>query len=112
MLKSLRHVTKRTLGCSVAFLLLSAHIAAATTFMSVEPVPNRDVVGENELATIRGIGYANLERWSLRLLDQCRVVESTIDSLIANSAISSVRLFDNTQVVVAAGGFEGGTNPS
>jgi hypothetical protein len=112
MRTSLRHVTTRTIGWSVAFLLLSAHIAWATTYMSVEPVPNRGVVGENNLATIRGIGYTNLERWSQRLLDQCRVVESTVDALSANAAISSVRLFVNTRVVVGAGGFEGGTNPS
>jgi len=112
MRTSWRHVATQIIGWSVAFLLLSAHIASATTYMSVEPVPNRDVVGENNLATIRSIGYANLERWSQRLLDQCRVVESTVETLSANAAISSVRLFENTRVVVGAGGFEGGTNPS
>jgi hypothetical protein len=113
MRTSLRHVTNQTIGWSVACLLLvSAHTASATTYMSVEPVPNRDIVGEGDLATIRSIGYANLERWSQRLLDQCRVVESTIDALLANAAISSVSLFVNARVVVAAGGFEGGTNPS
>jgi len=112
MRTSWRHVATQIIGWSVAFLLLSAHIASATTYMSVEPVPNRDVVGENNLATIRSIGYANLERWSQRLLDQCRVVESTVETLSANAAISSVRLFVNTHVVVGAGGFEGGTNPS
>ncbi len=111
MRTSLRHVTTRTIGCLVAFLLLSAQIASATTYMSVEPVPNKDVVGENDLATIRSIGYANLERWSQLLLRQCRVVDSVIDTLTANAAISSVTV-TNTQAVVAAGGFEGGTNPS
>lgn len=79
--------------------------------MSVEPVPNRDVVGAESLAIIRSIGYANLEKWSRRLLDECRAVDSVIDALTANAAINSVTVA-NTRVVVAAGGFEGGTNPS
>jgi hypothetical protein len=45
--------------------------------MSIETVPNRDVVGgEDVVVTIRSIGYANLERWSQRLLGECRVVDS------------------------------------
>jgi hypothetical protein len=112
MRTSFRDVTNRTIGWFVAFLLLVwAHTASATTYMSVEPVPNRDVVGEDNVVTIRSIGYANLERWSQRLLDECRVVDSVIDALSANAAISSVT-FTNTRVVVAAGGFEGATNPS
>jgi len=111
MRTSLRHVTTRTVTWSIAFLLLSAHTASATTYMSVEPVPNRDVVGENDLATIRSIGYANLEHWSQLLLRECRVVDSVIDALTANAAIKSVTV-TNTRAVVAAGGFEGGTNPS
>lgn len=110
MRASLRHVTTRTISWCVAFLL-SAHVASATTYMSVEPVPNKDVVGETELATIRSIGYANLERWSQLLLRECRVVDSVIETLTANAAISSVTV-TNTRAVVAAGGFEGGTNPS
>jgi hypothetical protein len=79
--------------------------------MSIETVPHRDVVGEDDVVTIRSIGYANLERWSQRLLGECRVVDSVIDALTANATISSVTS-TNTRVVVAAGGFEGGTNPS
>jgi hypothetical protein len=79
--------------------------------MSIETVPNRDVVGEDDVVTIRSIGYANLERWSQRLLDECRVVDFVIDALRADATISSVTS-TNTRVVVAAGGFEGGTNPS
>ena len=114
MRTSFTHVTNRTIGCLVAFLLLVwPHTASAITYMSIETVPNRDVVGgEDVVVTIRSIGYANLERWSQRLLDQCRVVDSVIDALTANAAINSVILNNNTRVVVAAGGFEGGTNPS
>ena len=113
MRRSYRDVTDRRIVWSAAFLLLAwAHISSATTYMSVEPVPNRDVVGEENLAAIRSIGYANLERWSQRLLDECRVVDSVIDALSANAAISSVTSITNTRFVVAAGGFEGRTNPS
>lgn len=92
-------------------LLLCSHTASAITYMSIETVPNRDVVGEDVVVTIRSIGYANLERWSQRLLGECRVVDSVIGALRANAAISSVTS-TNTRAVVAAGGFEGGTNPS
>ena len=113
MRMSFRDVTNWTIGWFVAFLLLVwAHTASATTYMSVEPVPNGDIVGEDDLAAIRSIGYANLERWSQRLLDECRVVDSVIDALSANAAISSVTFGGNTRAVVAAGGFEGRTNPS
>jgi hypothetical protein len=91
--------------------LVWGHAAYATTYISVEPVPHEDVVGADNLAAIRSIGYANLERWSQRLLNECRVVDSVIDALTANATISSVTS-TNTRVVVAAGGFEGRTNPS
>src|SRR5262245_50415130 len=112
MWTSFTRVTTRTLGSFVAFLLLVwPHTASAVTYMSIETVPNRDVVGEDVVVTIRGIGYANLERWSQRLLRECHVVDSVVTQLMANGAIGPVTL-TNTRVVVAAGGFEGGTNPS
>ena len=114
MRTSCSHLTNRAIGWVVAFLLLASPSAASAgiTYMSVEPVPSVDIVGDNDLAAIRGIGYDNLERWSQRLLDDCRLVESVVNALWANAAISSVRLGINTRVVVAAGGFEGRTNPS
>jgi hypothetical protein len=105
-------VTNRTIGYFAALLLLTCpHTASAITYMSIETVPNRDVVGDDAVFAIRSIGYAHLERWSQRLLGECLVVDSVIDALTANAAISSVTP-TNTRVVVAAGGFEGGTNPS
>jgi hypothetical protein len=98
-------------SCVAFLLLISVHTASAVTYMSIETVPNRDVVGEDIVVTIRSIGYANLELWSRRLLNECRVVDSVIEELTAHDAISSVTS-TNTRVVVAAGGFEGGTNPS
>ena len=112
MRTSFNYVTNRTIGYLVAFLLpLFPHTASAITYMSIETVPNRDVVGDDDVVAIRSIGYANLERWSQRLLGECRVVDSVIDARTADATISSVTL-TNTRVVVAAGGFEGGTNPS
>jgi hypothetical protein len=49
--------------------------------------------------------------WSNRLLNECGLVRSTIDALTAAGAISTVN-DGNTDVGVAAGGFEGTTHPS
>ena len=104
--------TNRLAGWLVAVILsVTAHSVSATTFLSVEPVPNRDVVGEQDLIKIRSIGYANLELWSQQLLDDCHIVDQVIDTLTGYQAISSVTPI-NTRVGVAAGGFEGATNPS
>ena len=104
--------TRHTTGQIVLAILLTAvQTLSATTYMSVEPVPNRDVVGEANLALIRGIGYTRLEQWSQRLLSECLAVDSVIDALAAHGAITSVTAA-NTRFVVAAGGFEGATNPS
>jgi hypothetical protein len=111
MRTSCSRVTSRSIAWVVVFLLL-AQTTSAITYMSIEPVPNVDLVGADELAAIRGIGYPNLERWSQRLLDDCHIVESVINALTVDRVISSVKLGSNTRVVVAAGGFEGRTNPS
>ena len=66
---------------------------------------------KTNLAVIRGIGYSRLERWSQRLLTECLAVDGVIDALSAHTAITSVAP-TNTRFVVAAGGFEGATNPS
>jgi hypothetical protein len=92
-------------------LLLAAHTTSATTYISAEPVPNQDVVGAENLARIRSIGYSSLERWSQRLLNECRIVDQIIDVLSTHGAISTVTN-GNTRFLVAAGGFEGATNPS
>ena len=107
-----RCTTNRTVGLVVAFaLFLAVHAVSATTYMSVEPIPNRDVIGEENLARLRSIGYGSLERWSERLLFECHAVDNVIDALSAHGAITSVRPA-NTRFVVAAGGFEGATNPA
>ena len=106
-----RRRTRHTVGQIVAILLTAVQTLSATTYMSVEPVPNRDVVGDSDLALIRGIGYNRLERWSQRLLSECHAVDTVIDALRAHGAITSVTA-TNTRFVVAAGGFESATNPS
>jgi len=107
-----RSRTKRPFGLVVAALLLTVvHTVSATTYISVEPIPNRQVVGEANLALLRSIGYSRLERWSERLLSECLAVDRVIEALTAHGAITSVTPA-NTRFVVAAGGFEGATNPS
>lgn len=90
---------------------LGAHSVTATTYISVEPIPSRDVVGQNALAMILSVGYPNLELWSNRLLNDCNIVQNVIDVLASNGAISTVNP-GNTRVRVAAGGFEAVTDPS
>jgi hypothetical protein len=107
-----RHGQRRIglLFVSVLFLV-AAQTGSATTYISAEPVPNVDIVGAADLAKIRGIGYSNLERWSQRLLGECRIVDNVIGVLADNGVITTVAS-TNTRFVVAAGGFEGSTNPS
>ena len=90
---------------------LGAHSVTATTYISVEPIPSQDVVGQNALTMILSVGYPNLELWSNRLLNDCNIVQNVIDVLASNDAISTVNS-DNTRFLVAAGGFEAITDPS
>jgi hypothetical protein len=92
-------------------LVLGTQPAIATTYISVEPIPSGDVVGQQVLETILSAGYPNLEVWSNRLLNECMVVDSVADALASDGAISTIN-GGNTSVLVAAGGFEGITNPS
>jgi hypothetical protein len=84
---------------------------SAITYISAEPIPSADVVGLNDLAKILSIGYSNLELWSQRLVNECRIVQNVINVLSANRAISTVNS-SNTSFRVAAGGFEGVTDPT
>ena len=103
---------RRRLATTVVLIIsLAAQTISATTYMSVEPIPSRDVVGQQALETILSAGYSNLELWSQRLLNECMVVENVAGVLAADGAIGTIDA-ENTKVVVAAGGFEGITNPS
>jgi hypothetical protein len=77
--------SRSKISCLATIVLLAitlgAHPVAATTYISVEPIPSRDVVGQNALAMILTIGYPNLELWSNRLLNDCGFVQNVIDVL-------------------------------
>jgi hypothetical protein len=104
---------RRTVGTLVAIgFFIAIQTLSATTYMSVEPIPSQDVIGADNLQSLRSIGYSRLERWSQRLLSECRVVDNVISTLTAHGAITTVTTPSNTRFVVAAGGFEGATNPS
>jgi hypothetical protein len=106
-----RHAVARVAALVLLVATPAARAVVATTFMSVEPIPGGDVVGEPVLAVIESAGYENLELWSHRLLNDCGIVRRTIDALTDDGAISTVNA-GNTEVGVAAGGFEGTTHPS
>src|SRR5438874_11310131 len=100
-----RLLTRALLACTA---LASAW---AQTYVSAEPIPSQDIVGTANLNKILSIGYPNLELWSQRLLNDCHMVRKVIDVLSDNRAISTV-MPGNTRYLVAAGGFEGVTDPS
>ena len=113
-----KHITtsrRKFFPCLIAAVLLATTLAVrATTYISVEPIPSRDVVGQDDLAKILSVGYPPLEQWSNRLLNECGIVQEVIDVLASHGAISTVDTGStgNTRFRVAAGGFEGNTNPS
>jgi hypothetical protein len=84
---------------------------SAQTYVSAEPIPSQQVVGKANLAKIEGVGYSNLALWSQRLLYDCGIVQNVIFALSENKAISTI-LPANTRYGVAAGGYEGVTDPS
>src|SRR5262245_49022853 len=112
-----RNNMKRQIGIDLAAALvllsltLTTRPAIATSYISAEPIPSVDIVGGSNLDKILNIGYANLELWSNRFLNDCQFVDKVIDALTANGAISTVES-SNTEFLVAAGGFEGHSNPS
>lgn len=110
-LKKHQHTRVRFAALILLIATVAAYPLTATTFLSSEPIPTGDVIGQSALAAIESIGYPNLERWSNRLLADCDTVQNVVDALTAHGAISTVNA-TNTNVRVAAGGFEGVTNPS
>ena len=109
-------MTRRTVFSRIAILVLltatlRAHSDVTVTYISVEPIPSGDVIGADALAAIESVGYRTLARWSERLLDDCDIVQRVIDALDRAGAIDTINR-RNTTVGVAAGGFEGVTNPS
>jgi hypothetical protein len=115
-MRSITKSRRKFFPCLIAGVLLTAtlavHAVTGTTYISVEPIPSRDVVGQVALAKILSVGYPNLELWSNRLLNDCGIVQEVIDVLASHGAISTVHPGNNTSVRVAAGGFEAVTDPS
>ena len=86
-----RRLTRLLTGWLIAGILaIGAKAVSATSYISVEPVPNVDVIGQANLNSLRGIGYANLELWSQRLLNECGAVDNVIGALTANGAITTI----------------------
>jgi hypothetical protein len=98
---------------SAVWLAATAGASAvkAQTYISAEAIPAIDIVGTANLAKIEALDYATRELWTQRLLD-CHIVQNVIDVLAVNGAIRTVVPFLNTSYRVAAGGFEGVTDPS
>jgi hypothetical protein len=99
-------------GWIVLLAAAAGSTGSAQTYISAEPIPSQQIVGTANLAAIEGIGYANMELWSKHLLNDCHIVQKTIDVLADNGAISTVLVPLNTSYRVAAGGFQGVTDPS
>jgi hypothetical protein len=100
---------------SAAISLLAAALLAqgvrAETFISAEPIPTGDVIGEQNLDRIETLSYQKMERWAIRVLEDCKVVDNVIAVLRDNHAIGAVNPH-NTAVVVGAGGFQAITHPT
>lgn len=111
------HGTKRRRAAwrFVAAVLLAASFglrsAGAVTYVSAEPIPSEAIVGAAELAQIENLGYADMAQWAQLLLGNCQIVARVINVLAHDGAISTLT-HANTHYRVAAGGYEGVTDPS
>jgi len=110
----MRTPTQRSPRYRHAFLalLLAAAVlpTAAQTYISAEPIPSGTVVGSSNLAAIENLGYAKMALWGQRL-QACGLVDNILDALSDNRAITTLRRANSTYQV-AAGGFQGVTDPS
>jgi hypothetical protein len=95
----------------IVMLLVSAALpAGAQTYISAEPIPSGVVVGAANLAAIENLGYANMALWAQRL-QGCGIVDNIVNVLVENRAIATFNLA-NSRYQVAAGGFQGVTDPT
>ena len=94
----------------LALIAAAALPACAQTYISAEPIPSGVVVGAGNLASIENLGYTNMALWSQRLLG-CGIVSNIVNVLSENRAITTLNSI-NTRYQVAAGGFQGVTDPS
>ncbi|MEM8931326.1 MAG: hypothetical protein AAGE94_09135 [Acidobacteriota bacterium] len=94
--------------CVVALLL--AQPIGAVTYLSAEPVPSVDVIGEPTLDILLALDIDIRQAWADALL-RCGLVEGVIEALTADRTITTINTA-NTVFEVATGGFEGTTNPA
>jgi hypothetical protein len=94
----------------VVLLVAAALPAGAQTYISAEPIPSGTVVGAGNLASIENLDYATRAVWAQRLLS-CGIVSNIVNVLQENRAITTLNTI-NTRYQVAAGGFQGVTDPS
>ncbi len=94
----------------VVLLAAAAFPAATQTYISSEPIPSGTVVGAANLAAIENLGYANMALWAQRL-QSCGIVDNIVATLAESRAITTLTVL-NTRYQVAAGGFQGVTDPS
>jgi len=97
--------------CAWILVLLATTLpAAAQTYISAEPIPSASVVGAANLAAIESLGYPSRALWAQRL-QGCGIVDNIVLALWENKAITTLNPL-NTRYQVAAGGFQGVTDPS
>jgi hypothetical protein len=105
-LKELSMTTAKTLK-AVLLCLALASPALATTYGSVEPIANVDVIDTTSLRDARLDVRA---AFAQRLL-QCGIVNDVIAVLVSTRSVTTINGL-NTHFEVGAGGFMGATNPS
>lgn len=99
-------------GVAKIFILVAAAVAPASaqTYISAEPIPSGTVVGAANLASIENLSYGVRALWAQRLAG-CGIVDNIVSALSRSGAITTLT-GANTRYQVAAGGFQGVTDPS
>ena len=108
--RSRRRFRQLSQGVVVSLMILVAVPSGAVTYLSVEPIPNQDVVGQEVLDNLLDLDPEFRARWS-ELLLECGLVQGVLDALATDGTITTVNGV-NALFSVAAGGFEGQTNPT
>jgi hypothetical protein len=96
--------------CVLLPMVLAGLPAGAVTYLSVEPIPNQAVVGGQVLDNLLDLEPEVRMRWA-ELLAGCGLVQGVLDALASDGTLTTVN-GTNTIFGVAAGGFEGQTNPT
>jgi hypothetical protein len=97
----------KTAAVLTLLCVLMSHPALATTYGSVEPIANVDVIDTTRLREVR---LAVRAAFAERLL-QCGVIDQVISALVSTGSVKTINGL-NTLFEVGAGGFAGESNPS